>query len=455
MQFHPIGNGSLCARIPQEFAALLDALQSSGATSDTLRCLTDVEWVKLFELCDLAHLTLPLAQVEMTDFPEWVVARLKKNLSDNSLRFSRVRSSYEEAAIALEQAGVDHLVLKGFTQSPHYVRDPRLRMQSDLDLYCPADQIDHARKALEEIGYKPVGGLDYGAADHIPTLSRPGSWSWQGNPFDPEMPVSIELHHCLWNERVSFIAAEEVESFWNRREVRSGDAFSFPALSRVDQLGYFSLHILRGIIGGDWIVHHVREMASFLHLHCGDVEFWKAWEAEHSPRFRNLQAIAFSLAERWFSCTLSDAVHAQIESLPQLQSIWIERFGASSLEGMFRHTRDGRLLQVLLADSRPARRLVIRRAIIPASILGPSGIAALIVNRRQVNFLNGNRFLARCASRCRRIPAGAQSILRFLVHGVGLWFIQKTPGNQFWLFLCASFFLTWACRHIFSFSILF
>jgi hypothetical protein len=328
-------------------------------------------------------------------------------------------------------------------------------VQSDLDFYCPPDQIERAQKALEEIGYRSVDGVDYRAADHVPTLSRPTSWCWKGNSFDPEMPLSIELHFCLWNERVSFIPAEEFGPFWRRREVRNNDAFSFPALSRVDQLGYFSLHILRGIIAGDWIVHHVREMACFLHARSDDAEFWRAWETKHGARFRSLQAVAFSLAERWFSCTLPDPVRRQVEMLSPLQSTWLARFGASPLEGMFRHTKDGRLLQILLTDSQPARRLALRRAIIPASIAGASGSAKHILYRRQVHVPKDNRALAELVFQWRRLSACGSSTWRFLLHGTGLWLTHKAPGNQFWLFLCASFFLTWACLDISSFSTFF
>lgn len=124
-------------RIPPEFASLLSALQLSNPSTARLRRLSDNQWTNLLAVCDSAHLTLQIAQLPMEEFPLWVVERLKTNLADNALRFERIKATYREAARALGSAGVEHVVIKGFTQSPDYVADPRFRSQSDIDIFCP------------------------------------------------------------------------------------------------------------------------------------------------------------------------------------------------------------------------------------------------------------------------------------------------------------------------------
>src|SRR6516162_705861 len=114
MRSYPIGNGSLSPRVPREFAALMEALQFEGANTDALSALGDAEWRRLLEFCDLAHLSLSLAQLDLTNIPQWVAHRLDQNVSDNARRFEFVRETYAEAAAALTRAGVSHLVLKGF-----------------------------------------------------------------------------------------------------------------------------------------------------------------------------------------------------------------------------------------------------------------------------------------------------------------------------------------------------
>src|ERR1035438_5412848 len=144
MRSYPIGNGTLTPRVPCNFAALMEALQVEGANLDGLTGLNDAEWEKLLEFSDLAHLTLSLAKVADAECPAWVLERLAKNRRDNRDRFERVYASYREAKAALEHSGIPHVVLKGSTQAPEFVSDPRLRVQSDIDLFCPPE---HTRAA--------------------------------------------------------------------------------------------------------------------------------------------------------------------------------------------------------------------------------------------------------------------------------------------------------------------
>jgi hypothetical protein len=421
MKLRPIGDRTLALRVPREFAALMDALQVKDANTEALLLLETEEWQKLLDFCDLAHLTLPLAGVDQTGFPDWVSHRLETNLADNARRFELLQAVYMEAEVALRHAGVTHIVVKGFTQSPAYVADPRLRMQSDLDLFCPQNEIDAARVALMRIGYALSDAQDYSRADHMPTLTRTGAWQWRGNMFDPEMPPSIELHFCLWNDRVSLIELPEVKLFWDRRVPRKHGGMEFCGLSDVDQLGYFALHIVRGVICGDWVVHHVNELATFLQANVANVEFWNHSLATHSVRLRTLEAIAFGLARKWFSCTCSPIVCTVIERLPNLQKKWLDRFSGAPLEVMFRRNKDGHLLHVLLTDTREARRIAVRRALIPARIVGPGAAAAIIRYRRSTGPHRTNRYVHYLEFVLKKLFEIASANTALLFHGSILW----------------------------------
>ena len=436
----PIGNGTVSPRIPREFASLMDALQLEGANTDGLLGLDDSAWRRLLEFCDLAHLTLPLSQVTLNGMPGWVVGRLEQNVSDNARRFEKVRAAYLEASAALTSASVPHLVLKGFTQAPDYVQDPHLRMQSDIDLFCPHEQIPAAQIALGHIGYAEARGPDYSRADHVPTLSRPGNWKWRGNCFDPDMPPSIELHFCLWNDAVSMIQIPEVAQFWGRREVRRLAGFELCALSPVDHLGYLALHILRGVIAGDWVVHHALELATFLHRRARDVEFWGQWHDTHSNNLRRLEALVFCLARAWFSCAFADVVRVEVERLPLAQQHWIAHFGGAPLEVMFRRNKDGRLLQLLLTNSLGVRRTVLRRTIIPERVAGPSAWMVRTRYRRPIASADTNLGLIYLYYLASRTAANLMANTAFLFHGISLWISTRALSRQFWLFFAASFF---------------
>ncbi len=431
MDHHPIGNGKFTPRIPRELAALIAALQLKGANVEALLELTQDEWQSLLKFCDLAHLTLLLSQVETSAFPSWVADRLKQNRLDNAARFERVKATYQEAATALREANVDYILFKGFTQAPEYVGDSRLRMQSDLDFYCPQEMIGRAQAALQAIGYEPEGTLDYSRADHEPTMIRRGDWQWRGNMFDPDMPLSIELHFCLWNERSLLISLPEVSNFWERRIVRSMDGISFPALNPVDHLGYLSLHILRGLLSSDWIIHHVHELATFLHRHANDDEFWRAWKQSHSSAFRAVEAIAFYHAVSWFCCDIHEEVSKTFQQQnPELRE-WLSRFTGSSLEGMFQQNKDWVWLHAALLSSPTEKRRLIRRLLIPTKVAHADSPVIRVKNReikQGGNWLGYGYYLSYIVS---RIATHARMIPTTLYRGLGLWFSLRYSKRYF------------------------
>lgn len=430
MRRYPIGNGVASPRIPSEFAALMDALQLEGANPDGLLSLNDGEWHKLLELSDLAHLTLSLAQIDLPGIPQWVVHRLEKSVADNSMRFDLISATYAEMASALKRAGVPHLVLKGFTLAPDYVTSPCLRMQSDLDIFCPRGHIETAQAALKRIGYSSTSNQDCRRSDHIPALTRFGTWKWRGNMFDPEMPASVELHFCFWHEEVAHIALPEADAFWKRRVARRLGKLRFPALNPVDQLGYLALHVVRDAISGDWIVNRVHELAAFLHKHAKYTEFWNLWLASHSARLRHLEAVAFCLARNWFSPTLAPVVRAEIDSLPGAHKAWLASFTGSPLEGMFRHNKDGRLLHLLLAESPDVRRAIMHRALAPARYEGPDAPAVRIRNRQVMQNVPRYRYVAYLAFLADRLAANMRANCSFLFHFCMLWLSRRMQAVE-------------------------
>ena len=236
--------------------------------------------------------------------------------------------------------------------------------------------------------------------------------------YDPEVPPAIEVHFCLWNDSVSLIAIPEIEEFWERRRFRKLGDLSFPALHPVDHVGYFALHILRGVFSGDPTVHHVRELATFLDMRAFDDAFWSEWTAMHSPRLRSMQAIAFSLAVSWFSCNQHSTVRAAIESLHPPTRSWIETCGCAPLEILFRRARDGRIIQSMLAETPETRRKILAMALAPGRLRGPAK-AASIETHPTLTPVKSNPIysnLAYPAYLLKKIWMHGSVVLRFLAH---------------------------------------
>ena len=354
--------------IPGYFVAFLEAMQFRKANLDAMRRLDAPEWDELLSLSDRMHFTLRLSQLPSDVLPGWVAERIQQNVSDNTRRIERIKAIYSEAAEALRRAQADHLVIKGFTQYPEYVSSPNLRMQSDIDIFCPAHAILQARDALLGIGYQVTASQKHVPVDHFPALIRERGWRWRGNAFDPEMPPGIELHYCLWNTDAERFDIPEVEQFWYRRVERDLGGVRFPALDMVDHIGFCALHVLRGLLRGEWVIHHVYEIAYFLNGHAQDKELWKAWRLMHSDSLRSHEAIAFRLARSCFGCEVASEVDGQIQGLtPDIQR-WFQCFGPSFLESMFAPNHDGVWLHVGLLDSAGKKLRVLRQGLLPTRV---------------------------------------------------------------------------------------
>lgn len=410
-------------KVPSEIAALLSALQLGKRNMEPLQALKEDQWRSLIEFCDTAHLTLVLAQLPTENFPVWLADRLQRNLADNALRYENIRSIYQEAATALDRAGIPHIIIKGFTQAPGYVARPELRSQSDLDFFCPPSQIPAARAALEEIGYRSHESTNIASADHDDALTRLGDWQWRGNLYDPVMPLGIELHFCLWNSTVSRFSIPEIESFWNRRIRRKIDDFSFSCLSPVDHLGHLALHILRNLLLCDWIIHHVYELAVFLHSHAEEDAFWSDWLVSHSPSLRSLEALAFYHARAWFGCRIHSCVEQEIARLPASQLGWLERFSGSSLENMFHQNKDVLWLHLSLLSSREDKWKIFRRILIPPRIASLDSPIVRVRNKRSLQSTAGpvRQYLAYLVSRSR---THSIATIATLYQGV-VWWISR------------------------------
>jgi len=240
------------------------------------------------------------------------------------------------------------------------------------------------------------------------------------------MPLSLELHFCLWNEPVSQTPMPEVRAFWERRSHRELDGLVFPSLSGVDQLAYMTLHILRNLFLRAWIIHHVRELAVFLNNHADDDAFWHSWSKIHSSRMRSIQAIAFYYARAWFNCRLHPMAAHEIDTLPANRRSWLDCFCGSALESMFRLNKDFMWLQLTLVPTMAGKWKILRRAFFPARIARIGVLPIRIEKQTNCSFARGEPLAA-----IHRIPLLANFRVRPLEHGharTRLWLVRIARG---------------------------
>ena len=74
-----------------------------------------------------------------------LLQRNEKNLAANRERIRRIKAAFWRVQETLDAAGIEFVVLKGFANWERYWADPELRLQYDLDLYCPDNAVEAAK----------------------------------------------------------------------------------------------------------------------------------------------------------------------------------------------------------------------------------------------------------------------------------------------------------------------
>jgi hypothetical protein len=339
---------------------VLAALHFGEPRPEALARLTDAERVAALDYCHHAGLALLVRDV----LPEATA----RDAANNLLRLRVLEETYRRLA----DLPVEFVALKGITQCELFGIRREDRAQSDVDLYCPRETVEAARDALVAAGYQPIAGLEAFPTDHLPALTRPTTWKWRGDFFDPEMPLAVELHFQFWNPELERLPAEGIGAFWTRRVWRRVGGADLAVLCPADAVAYAALHLLKHVLHGDTRPFHVYEIASFLHGHADDEAFWTEWRRLHPATLRRLQTVGFLLAETWFGCRLPPAAREEAERLPAATRVWFREFATSPAEQRFRANKDELWLHLSLLDSKLDALRVARRRLLPCNLPPPA-----------------------------------------------------------------------------------
>jgi hypothetical protein len=343
--------------LPPTVRALLQLL--SGSTPDPP--LSEEGRRSLLALTDRTHCTLLLTGDHIAG----------PTRAKNRERRCRLWQAYDEAAAALTNQRIDFVLLKGFTHEVDSGIDPARRYQSDLDFLCRPEDLARARAALQQAGYGEHGSVEL-SDNHARPLVKPFTWRWRGDYYDPDLPISIELHHTLWSSRRDRIQVPNVHTFWNRRTVLTIDGRTVPALAEPDRLAFAALHVLRHILRNNASPAHVFELASALNLHADDHAYWNSWTRMYDAPFRVLHAVAFEFARRWCGCRLSPVADQECHALPEPVQAWFRSYAFSPLVNLVEPNKDALWLHLALLPRRSDRITVAASRLIPLHMPRPT-----------------------------------------------------------------------------------
>ena len=346
---------------------LLRAVRSLHFQQDRraeLRGISPLEWPSLLKLTDRSQITLPLGIRCRDALPDFVRSRIDRNLAGNVLRHQRITAEYRLVADALRSRSIDFIVLKGLSQvAPLYVSDPLYRPQYDIDLYCPPEFLTSARDAMVDAGFAAIKP-DRKRADHLPAMIRNRDWKWRGDYYDPDLPLTVEIHFRFWDEHTERFLAPCVEHFWERRSSRIVQGLDIPMLSLRDGVSYSALHLVRHLLRGDLRAYHVYELAHFLHQTEHHHDLWSTWRDDRTGTSSPIEAVAFRLAAEWFGCKMHPIVDEAVRTLPPGVARWFELFSHSPL-ALEKPNKDELLLHLSMVDGLSDRCAIVARRLFP------------------------------------------------------------------------------------------
>lgn len=150
----------------------------------------------------LAYHGLVRMQVERS-VPVEIVRRLEDSYRANALRHGRMTTALRNTIRALQQRGVDVVVLKGMALASFVYPEPALRQCGDIDILVRREDLEVAKRTLtQHLGYAPVATPSAGLPHHQAYLK--------------DGRIMLELHWEVLPQPYPFKL--EVTELWRRRQ---------------------------------------------------------------------------------------------------------------------------------------------------------------------------------------------------------------------------------------------
>jgi hypothetical protein len=328
-------------------------------------------WVRHIGVLDRAGLSLPLyarllESGEHTRLPAETLAAFENRKRDNSVRMLGMLQTFGQAISALQQSGVPHVCVKGFSLFPDFHEDPWQRHQTDFDLLVPPADALRAQTTLEGLGYK----LTKVAGDGERRLRIPATEYFDRNTYlyRPQKSAAIELHPHFWESGAEELPLRCPEDAFEQAEMRTLGSVSFLALSRPHAFLYQTLHIFRHFLGSWARLLWLYEIAAYLHRFQDDDALWQQVQALASSDARMSEAVALVLlaAQDLFACPIPQALKA-VHALPANSPVrlWINHYARRWLLADMPGNKLNLLLQRHFFSDGPTWRRYLANRLVP------------------------------------------------------------------------------------------
>jgi len=342
-------------------AALLTFCDPQPEVCSRLWHLSGTEWQRLLHWLDTSGLALYfLARVTELDqsemLPSDVLARLQRNLTDNTLRMKGMLAEFCAIHREFQRAVLRYATLKGFSLWPSSVPSPELRSQLDLDFLIAEESAREARSILERRGYRlrAVSGRSWEFKnDELPVRSLRDLY--KDLPFR-----SVELHiEACVNKESSLLARAEMRRF---RDI------DMPVLSPLDLFLGQGMHAFKHICSECSRTAHLFEFRRHVIARHDDSAFWSELRAraEEFPRATiALGVVTLLITQVMGGFAPASLTDWTVDRLPVCARLWVQLYGTRVVFAGFPGNKLYLLLQKELAASGTPAKRSLRQALLP------------------------------------------------------------------------------------------
>ncbi len=352
--------------------------------------LTNSEWRQALHWLDTSGLALYiLDRLEQLDLcsilPTFVLARLRRNLADNTVRTAALMSEWAAMQRSFQSAGLSYATLKGFSLWPNSVPRPEFRSQLDFDFLVAENSAPEARRILEALNYRlrAIGGRSW---EFI--TNHPGRWSLD-DLYKATQHRVVELH---------LESATAPDPLLHRLDHRDFHGLRMPVLCPVDLFLGQALHLYKHISGQFTRTAHLIEFRRHVIARRHDLAFWRQLRA--LAERNRCKPIALGVVTLFIARLMGDFAPPAftswtVDRVPLPARLWIETYAHDSALADAPGSKLHLLLQQALDPSAVSAQRSIHQALIPRrlpiaiAVAHPTEgfVARILRNARQLRFV--------------------------------------------------------------------
>ncbi len=344
---------------------------------DTSSCRIEgeVDWEQLVHHAD-GHSLTPLLYAtwreasQLDHLPPTLRDRMAQAHADNALRNTYIRQELLDIHQILTEAGVPHLLLKGWSLIENLYPDPARRVLYDHDFLVPTDCAQRGYQALRMAGFRPLPGKDEWIEKHLPPLWRNDGYQWSGYLFDPHYPRPVELHVRLWEQGWRGLNVHQLPDPWADACTQTIAGVPMQRLSAEKMLIHLAMHFAGHLVECEARLNQLLDLALFSQKVGATLDWDQVLRNGTHARVSRFIYTSLFLAHEIFGAPLPPAPVWQplAAATPSAFRVWLAEHGPTDvLTSDFRRRDKGKdyRLTFLAAYSMFERLGIVRFAVLP------------------------------------------------------------------------------------------